>query len=54
VISYGLTVLAGGLGLVAGLAFHTVFRLSLQGGAAMPPAAGRGRLNGLQRPAAGP
>lgn len=45
VISYGLTVLAaGGLGLASGLAFHTVFRLSLQGGAvhatAPPPGEG--------------
>ncbi|ARQ89546.1 hypothetical protein [Stenotrophomonas maltophilia] len=41
VISYALQVLAaGGFGLVAGLALHTVFRLSLQGSsghAAAPP-----------------
>ncbi len=45
VISYGLTVFAaGGLGLASGLAFHTVFRLSLHGGAvhatAPPPGEG--------------
>jgi len=40
VISYGLSVLAaGGFGLVAGLAFHTVFGLSLQGAFGHAPAA---------------
>lgn len=39
VISYGLTVLAaGGFGTVAGLAFHTVFRLSLHGTSGAVPA----------------
>ncbi|PSD48462.1 hypothetical protein C7E25_20885, partial [Stenotrophomonas maltophilia] len=45
VISYALQVLAaGGFGLVAGLAFHTVFRLSLEGssGHAAPPPPGEG------------
>lgn len=43
VIRYGLTVsLAGGLGLAAGLAFHAVFRLSLQGGAVPAAPAPRG------------
>ncbi|MCO7462554.1 hypothetical protein NJF45_11605 [Stenotrophomonas maltophilia] len=39
VISYGLTVLAaGGFGVVAGLAFHTVFCLSLHGTSGAVPA----------------
>ncbi|WP_295565866.1 hypothetical protein [uncultured Stenotrophomonas sp.] len=45
VIGYALLVLAaGGFGVVAGLAFHTVFRLSLEGASgraqAMPPGEG--------------
>ncbi|MBA0449747.1 hypothetical protein [Stenotrophomonas maltophilia] len=40
VIGYALQVLAaGGFGLVAGLAFHTVFRLSLEDGSSRVPAA---------------
>jgi len=57
VISHALQVLAaGGFGVVAGLAFHAVFRLSLEGRPCAVPggAGGRGRLNGLQRPAAAP